>query len=146
MENDKSLFDKKDEEEINNPTEPSGMYLKAENFIGDGLRVQLAEKARREAIAQFNNKVMNIFTMQLENGNIMELTTSDNLAKELMKTHTQVGDYCRIKSEKVEYEDKQTGETKYYWKWSAAKLIDENESPVKTKEEDELISVDSIPF
>jgi len=132
------LFDEKAKEEALAPT---GDYLRAVDFEGEGLAVKMAEKAKREAVPNLGEGLFNIYTMEQKDGSIKTLTSkSQQLAKKLIDTHIQVGDWCRIKSEKIVKDNKEWTE------FSVTKIELENPDVDTAKEFKAEPPVDKIPF
>lgn len=118
------LFNASDKEKM---LEPTGNFLKLDNFAGPGLVVLLAAPVERmQADEGFGDKegMTNVYQMKTKDGKIMELDSSSRkLAKALIEAHIQVGDWARIRAEKNE-----SG----YWEFEVKKIEVEGETKVDT--------------
>lgn len=144
-----NAFSQEYQEELNNPT---GLYLNAANFEGQGLVVKLAEPVKRIKAndPKFGDKSGNTceYRWETQDGNLMLLTSSSAvLTRELINNNVNIGDWCKIVS------SKQIGKNgSEFTSWTIKKIILENEmlntKSVFEKKQEELkeIDVNNIPF
>ena len=80
------------------------IQLFREDFLGDGLVVKMFSPTIIKESSLFDkNNSYNIYTLETKDGKIRKFNSkSKNLASILLRTHTQVGDWFRLKKDKEE--------------------------------------------
>jgi len=137
------IFDDKYKEEVN---EPTGLFLKAVNFEGEGLVVKLVSPVKRVKAndPRFGDKagLTNEYEMEMKDGTTKVLTSSSpKLAKGLIDNQVQTGDWCRIKNAKVQGDN-----DKEWTEWTVAKIQLEAPDVDTAKEFEAEPKVNEPPF